>query len=212
MRVRVPLEEPLLGVDDWRVEVDDSVEVVRVLDGVVVRVVLVVRPERSVERIWVRVVPDELTRVEIVVVVVGVAVVAEVRDELEVLDEPDVLEVVEELDELEEPEVLEVLDVLEELDELGVVALVELVRPEVVVEVVEPVEVVVDWVELLERDGVGVPDVRVVLAAAASRRSAALRTVRCVELWAAPGVLSIGVAVYTRELRLVNEFCGYCCS
>ena len=196
MRVRVPLEEPLLGVDDWRVEVDDSVEVVRVLDGVVVRVVLVVRPERSVERIWVRVVPDELTRVEIVVVVVGVAVVAEVRDELEVLDEPDVLEVVEELDELEEPEVLEVLDVLEELDELGVVvALVELVRPEVVVEVVEPVEVVVDWVELLERDGVGVPDVRVVLAAAASRRSAALRTVRCVELWAAPGVLSIGVAV-----------------
>lgn len=193
MRVRVPLEEPLLGVDDWRVEVDDSVEVVRVLDGVVVRVVLVVRPERSVERIWVRVVPDELTRVEIVVVVVGVAVVAEVRDELEVLDEPDVLEVVEELDELEEPEVLEVLDVLEELDELGVVvALVELVRPEVVV---EPVEVVVDWVELLERDGVGVPDVRVVLAAAASRRSAALRTVRWVELWAAPGVLFIGVAV-----------------
>lgn len=180
-------------MDDWRVEVDDSVEVVRVLGGVVVRVVLVVRPERSVERIWVRVVPDELTRVEIVVVVVGVAVVAEVRDELEVLDEPDVLEVVEELDELEEPEVLEVLDVLEELDELGVVvALVELVRPEVVV---EPVEVVVDWVELLERDGVGVPDVRVVLAAAASRRSAALRTVRCVELWAAPGVLSIGVAV-----------------
>lgn len=193
MRVRVPLEEPLLGVDDWRVEVDDSVEVVRVLDGVVVRVVLVVRPERSVERIWVRVVPDGLTRVEIVVVVVGVAVVVEVRDELEVLDEPDVLEVVEELDELEEPEVLEVLDVLEELDELGVVvALVELVRPEVVV---EPVEVVVDWVELLERDGVGVPDVRVVLAAAASRRSAALRTVRCVELWAAPGVLFIGVAV-----------------
>lgn len=180
-------------MDDWRVEVDDSVEVVRVLDGVVVRVVLVVRPERSVERIWVRVVPDELTRVEIVVVVVGVAVVAEVRDELEVLDEPDVLEVVEELDELEEPEVLEVLDVLEELDELGVVvALVELVRPEVVV---EPVEVVVDWVELLERDGVGVPDVRVVLAAAASRRSAALRTVRWVELWAAPGVLFIGVAV-----------------
>jgi hypothetical protein len=118
--------------------------------------------------------------------------VVEVRDELEVLDEPDVLEVVEELDELEEPEVLEVLDVLEELDELGVVALVELVRPEVVV---EPVEVVVDWVELLERDGVGVPDVRVVLAAAASRRSAALRTVRCVELWAAPGVLFIGVAV-----------------
>jgi hypothetical protein len=172
--------------------VDDSVEVVRVLDGVVVRVVLVVRPERSVERIWVRVVPDGLTRVEIVVVVVGVAVVVEVRDELEVLDEPDVLEVVEELDELEEPEVLEVLDVLEELDELGVVALVELVRPEVVV---EPVEVVVDWVELLERDGVGVPDVRVVLAAAASRRSAALRTVRCVELWAAPGVLFIGVAV-----------------
>lgn len=192
MRVRVPLEEPLLGVDDWRVEVDDSVEVVRVVGGVVVRVVLVVRPERSVERIWVRVVPDELTRVEIVVVVVGVAVVVEVRDELEVLDEPDVLEVVEELDELEEPEVLEVLDVLEELDELGVVALVELVRPEVVV---EPVEVVVDWVELLERDGVGVPDVRVVLAAAASRRSAALRTVRCVELWAAPGVLFIGVAV-----------------
>ena len=183
-------------MDDWRVEVDDSVEVVRVVDGVVVRVVLVVRPERSVERIWVRVVPDELTRVEIVVVVVGVAVVVEVRDELEVLDEPDVLEVVEELDELEEPEVLEVLDVLEELDELGVVvALVELVRPEVVVEVVEPVEVVVDWVELLERDGVGVLDVRVVLAAAASRRSAALRTVRCVELWAAPGVLSIGVAV-----------------
>lgn len=196
MRVRVPLEEPLLGVDDWRVEVDDSVEVVRVVDGVVVRVVLVVRPERSVERIWVRVVPDGLTRVEIVVVVVGVAVVVEVRDELEVLDEPDVLEVVEELDELEEPEVLEVLDVLEELDELGVVvALVELVRPEVVVEVVEPVEVVVDWVELLERDGVGVPDVRVVLAAAASRRSAALRTVRCVELWAAPGVLPIVVAV-----------------
>ena len=183
-------------MDDWRVEVDDSVEVVRVVGSVVVRVVLVVRPERSVERIWVRVVPDELTRVEIVVVVVGVAVVVEVRDELEVLDEPDVLEVVEELDELEEPEVLEVLDVLEELDELGVVvALVELVRPEVVVEVVEPVEVVVDWVELLERDGVGVPDVRVVLAAAASRRSAALRTVRCVELWAAPGVLSIGVAV-----------------
>lgn len=166
MRVRVPLEEPLLGVDDWRVEVD--------VEGVEVRDVLVVRPELSVERIWVRVVPDELTRVDIVVVVaglVGVTVVVEV------------------LDVLEELEGLVVLDDLEVLDE--VVALVVVVD----LDVLDVLDVLVVPVELFERDGVGVPDVRVVLAAAASRRSAALRTVRCVELWAAPGVLSIGVAV-----------------
>jgi hypothetical protein len=176
--VRVPLEDSLLGVDDWRVEDDEPVELLRVVDGVVVRVVLVVRPDLSVERIWVRVVPDELTRVEIVVDVVGVAVVLEVREVVVSLEELDVLE------ELEELELLEELDVLEELEELVVV-----------VALVRPVEVVVVVVELFERDGVGVEDVRVVLAAAASRRSAALRTVRCVELWAAPGVLSIGVAV-----------------
>ena len=182
--MRVPLEDSLLGVDDWRVEDDEPVELLRVVDGVVVRVVLVVRPDLSVERIWVRVVPDELTRVEIVVDVVGVAVVLEVREVVVSLEELDVLEELEELELLEE---LDVLDVLEELDELE-----ELV---VVVAFVRPVEVVVVVVELFERDGVGVEDVRVVLAAAASRRSAALRTVRCVELWAAPGVLPIGVAV-----------------
>lgn len=188
--MRVPLEDSLLGVDDWRVEDDEPVELLRVVDGVVVRVVLVVRPDLSVERIWVRVVPDELTRVEIVVDVVGVAVVLEVREVVVSLEELDVLEELEELELLELLELLEeldVLDVLEELDELE-----ELV---VVVALVRPVEVVVVVVELFERDGVGVEDVRVVLAAAASRRSAALRTVRCVELWAAPGVLSIGVAV-----------------
>lgn len=176
--MRVPLEDSLLGVDDWRVEDDEPVELLRVVDGVVVRVVLVVRPDLSVERIWVRVVPDELTRVEIVVDVVGVAVVLEVREVVVSLEELDVLE------ELEELELLEELDELEELEELVVV-----------VALVRPVEVVVVVVELFERDGVGVEDVRVVLAAAASRSSAALRTVRCVELWAAPGVLPIGVAV-----------------
>ena len=185
--MRVPLEDSLLGVDDWRVEDDEPVELLRVVDGVVVRVVLVVRPDLSVERIWVRVVPDELTRVEIVVDVVGVAVVLEVREVVVSLEELDVLEELEELELLELLEELDVLDVLEELDELE-----ELV---VVVALVRPVEVVVVVVELFERDGVGVEDVRVVLAAAASRRSAALRTVRCVELWAAPGVLPIGVAV-----------------
>ena len=176
--MRVPLEDSLLGVDDWRVEDDEPVALLRVVDGVVVRVVLVVRPDLSVERIWVRVVPDELTRVEIVVDVVGVAVVLEVREVVVSLEELDVLE------ELEELELLEELDELEELEELVVV-----------VALVRPVEVVVVVVELFERDGVGVEDVRVVLAAAASRSSAALRTVRCVELWAAPGVLPIGVAV-----------------
>lgn len=181
MRVRVPLEEPLLGVDDWRVEVD--------VEGVEVRDVLVVRPELSVERIWVRVVPDELTRVDIVVVVaglVGVTVVVEVLDVLEELVVLEGLVVLEVLEVLEELEGLVVLDDLEVLDE--VVALVVVVDLDVL-------DVLVVLVELFERDGVGVADVRVVLAAAASRRSAALRTVRCVELWAAPGVLSIGVAV-----------------
>ena len=151
---------------------------------------LVVRPELSVERIWVRVVPDELTRVDIVVDVaglVGVTVVLDVRevpDVLVELVEPVELDVLFVLDELD---ALDVLDVLDELVEL--VAVVALVRPVVVVEVVVVVE-------LFERDGVGVADVRVVLAAAASRRSAALRTVRCVVLCAAPGVvLPIGVAV-----------------
>ena len=171
--MRVPLEDSLLGVDDWRVEDDEPVELLRVVDGVVVRVVRVVRPDLSVERIWVRVVPDELTRVEIVVDVVGVAVVLEVREVVLSLEELDVLEELEELELLEE---LDVLDVLEELEVLVVV-----------VALVRPVEVVVVVVELFERDGVGVEDVRVVLAAAASRSSAALRTVRCVELWAAPG-------------------------
>lgn len=171
--MRVPLEDSLLGVDDWRVEDDEPVELLRVVDGVVVRVVRVVRPDLSVERIWVRVVPDELTRVEIVVDVVGVAVVLEVREVVVSLEELDVLEELEELELLEE---LDVLDVLEELEVLVVV-----------VALVRPVEVVVVVVELFERDGVGVEDVRVVLAAAASRSSAALRTVRCVELWAAPG-------------------------
>ena len=182
--MRVPLEDSLLGVDDWRVEDDEPVELLRVVDGVVVRVVLVVRPDLSVERIWVRVVPDELTRVEIVVDVVGVAVVLEVREVVVSLEELEELDVLEELEELELLELLEELDVLDVLEELVVV-----------VALVRPVEVVVVVVELFERDGVGVEDVRVVLAAAASRRSAALRTVRCVELWAAPGVLSIGVAV-----------------
>ena len=171
--MRVPLEDSLLGVDDWRVEDDEPVELLRVVDGVVVRVVRVVRPDLSVERIWVRVVPDELTRVEIVVDVVGVAVVLEVREVVLSLEELDVPEELEELELLEE---LDVLDVLEELEVLVVV-----------VALVRPVEVVVVVVELFERDGVGVEDVRVVLAAAASRSSAALRTVRCVELWAAPG-------------------------
>ena len=160
--MRVPLEDSLLGVDDWRVEDDEPVELLRVVDGVVVRVV-----------------PDELTRVEIVVDVVGVAVVLEVREVVLSLEELDVLEELEELELLELLEELDVLDVLEELEVLVVV--VALVRP------VEVVVVVV--VELFERDGVGVEDVRVVLAAAASRSSAALRTVRCVELWAAPGVV-----------------------
>ena len=171
--MRVPLEDSLLGVDDWRVEDDEPVELLRVVDGVVVRVVRVVRPDLSVERIWVRVVPDELTRVEIVVDVVGVAVVLEVREVVLSLEELDVLEELEELELLEE---LDVLDVLEELEVLVVV-----------VALVRPVEVVVVVVELFERDGVGGEDVRVVLAAAASRSSAALPTVRCVELWAAPG-------------------------
>ena len=174
--MRVPLEDSLLGVDDWRVEDDEPVELLRVVDGVVVRVVRVVRPDLSVERIWVRVVPDELTRVEIVVDVVGVAVVLEVREVVLSLEELDVLEELEELELLELLEELDVLDVLEELEVLVVV-----------VALVRPVEVVVVVVELFERDGVGVEDVRVVLAAAASRSSAALRTVRCVELWAAPG-------------------------
>ena len=104
--MRVPLEDSLLGVDDWRVEDDEPVELLRVVDGVVVRVVRVVRPDLSVERIWVRVVPDELTRVEIVVDVVGVAVVLEVREVVLSLEELDVLE------ELEELELLELLEPL----------------------------------------------------------------------------------------------------
>ena len=83
-----------------------EVEVLVERDGVVVRVVEVVRPVLSVERIVVRDVPDVLTRV-LIVVRVGVVVVP---DDLDELDELEVLDVLEDLDEL--------------LDELGVAVVV----------------------------------------------------------------------------------------
>jgi len=146
------VELPEVDVDEPRCE-EVEVDVVDVLrDGVEVREVLVLRPSLSTDWIDVRVVPVVLTREVIVVLVREGAGVAVELVELEVLEE------LEELVEVEE------LEVLEELDEL--VELVEL-------EELEELEV------LVELDELDVEVVRLELAAAVSRNSAALRTTRC---------------------------------